>query len=537
MPRFAKQCAAADPTGFALVDILADGARELTWAQVDDALNRCANLLFDAGAAGQLGADHRIAVYADNAAETALAHLGGLLAGASSVPVNFHLTASEAAYILEDSGSGVVFVGPSTAVRGVEAAREAGVDTVIGWDCDGVDGVTDWAEWLAGGSPDDPSDDIVARPNLLYTSGTTGRPKGTELPPSMFAGGANMAEHLDELAKGGFAGFGTHLVVGPMYHTGPLSGMRLLCAGVPSVILTRFDAEVTLRAIDTYKTETTVMVPTHFVRMLALPDDVKEKYDVSSMRLMAHTGAKCPIDVKASMIEWFGPVFRDAYGATEVGTVCAITSEEWLEHRGSVGRSVPPFSALVLGDDMEELAPDTEGRLFFRDATGRGIIYPNDAVKTAESNPEPGLFTLGEIGYIDADGFVYITDRFSDMVVSGGVNVYPAEAEQLLIDHPDVADVGCIGVPHPDMGEMLVGLVQATDPSSPPDPATIAAWLRERLSAYKCPREYHVVDDLLRNTMGKINKRKLRDAWLAGELTELATTSSPDTPPSSKGRS
>ena len=517
MPRFAKECAALDPTGFALVD----GDREMTWADVDDALNRCANLLLAADREGELGSGHRIAVFAENAAETALAHLGGLLAGASSVPVNFHLTAAEAAYILEDSQTRVLFVGPETAERGVEAARAAGITNVIGWRCAEVDGVTEWDAWLAGGATDDPPDDVVPRPNLLYTSGTTGLPKGTELPPTMFAGGTDMAEHLELLAQGGFSGFGTHLVVGPMYHTGPLSGMRLLCAGVPSVILPKFDAEATLAAIERYRTETSVMVPTHFVRLLALPDDVKARYDVSSMKLIAHTGAKCPIDVKAAMIEWFGPVFRDAYGATEVGTVCTISSEEWMGHRGSVGRSVPPFSAVILDDDMREVASGIEGRLFFRDATGRGIVYPNDAAKTAASNPEPGLFTLGEIGYIDADGYVYITDRFSDMVVSGGANIYPAEAEQLLIHHPGVADVGCIGVPHADMGEMLIALVMPTDQQSPPDPAELSTWLRERLSHYKCPREYHVVTDLLRTTMGKINKLRLRDAWLAGDLTEV----------------
>jgi len=519
MPTFAKRRAAEDPTGFALVD----GSREYTWAEVDDALNRCANLLLAAGARGDLGDEHRIAVFAENAAETALAHLGGLLAGASTVPVNFHLTASEAAYILRDSESRVLFVGPETVARGVEAAAEAGVDTVIGWGCGDVFGVTDWAEWLATGATDDPPASVIPRPNLLYTSGTTGLPKGTELPPTMFAGGVDMAEHLERLAQGGFAVFGTHLVVGPMYHTGPLSGMRLLCAGVSSVILAKFDAEATLAAIDKYRTETTVMVPTHFVRMLALPDDVKAKYDVSSMKLMAHTGAKCPIDVKAAMIEWFGPVFRDAYGATEVGTVCAITSEEWLEHRGSVGRSIPPFHALILDEDLNELPPGTEGRLFFRDDTGRGIIYPNDPEKTAASNPEPGLFTLGEIGYLDDDGYVYITDRFNDMVVSGGVNIYPAEAELLLIDHPAIADVGCIGVPHPEMGEMLVALVMPEDAQSPPDTGELSSWLRDRLSHYKCPREYHLVADLGRSTMGKINKRRLRDAWLEGDIEPVAT--------------
>jgi long-chain acyl-CoA synthetase len=524
MPRFAKQRADDDPAGFALIDVTAHGTRAMTWAEVDESLNRCASRLIAAGDAGELGPDRRIAVYAENAAETALAHLGALLAGASSVPVNFHLNAHEAEYIFRDSGSGIVFVGPETSTRGLVAAKATGIATVVGWGCDNVDGVVPWTDWLAGGSAEDPSDAIVPRPNLLYTSGTTGRPKGTELPPTTFAGGVNMIDHLEALARTGFAGFGTHLVVGPMYHTGPLTGMRLLCAGVASVILNKFDAEATLAAIDRYRVETTTMVPTHFVRMLALSAETKKTYDVSSMKLVAHTGAKCPVDVKAAMIEWFGPVFVDAYGATEVGTVCSISSEEWLLHRGSVGRAISPFTAVVVDDDMNELPPNTEGRLFFRDATGRGIIYPNDAEKTAESNPEPGLFTLGEIGYKDDDEFVYITDRFSDMVVSGGVNIYPAEAEQVLINHHAVADVGCIGVPDSDMGEMLIGLVTPTDPTMPPDPAELGSWLRQRISHYKCPREYHVVDDLLRNTMGKINKRKLRDAWLSGELTPVAAT-------------
>ncbi|MGA1568849.1 MAG: AMP-binding protein, partial [Ilumatobacteraceae bacterium] len=343
------------------------------------------------------------------------------------------------------------------------------------------------------------------------------RPKGTELPPTMFAGGGSIDEHLEALKQNSFVPFGTHLVVGPMYHTGPLSGMRLLAAGVPSVILGRFDAEATLAAIDRYRAGSSVMVPTHFVRMLALPDEVKARYDVSSMQMLAHTGAKCPVDVKRSMIEWFGPVFRDAYGASEVGTVCTISSEEWLEHPGSVGRSVPPFTAVILDDDLNELPPNTEGPLYFRDDTGRGIVYPNDPEKTAAANPAPGLFTLGEIGYIDDDGYVFITDRFSDMVVSGGANLYPAEAEQILIDHPQVADCACIGVPHDEMGEELRALVIPVAGSSI-DVGELSAWMRERLTTMKCPRSFVLVGDLQRNTMGKINKRRLRDAYLAGEL-------------------
>lgn len=512
MPAFATSAAAADPTAFALVD----DRGEYTWAQVGDALNRCANNLL----ATDLGPVHRVAVFAENAAEVALAHLGALIAGASSVPVNFHLTAEEAEYILTDSDTRVLFVGPETAERGIAAARASGVGTVVAWRspelCDGST-VVDWEQWLAGADPEDPPTDHPPRPNLLYTSGTTGRPKGTELPPTMFAGGTTIDEHLAALQQNSFVPFGTHLVVGPMYHTGPLSGMRLLAAGVPSVVLARFDAEATLAAIDRYGAGSSVMVPTHFVRMLALPDEVKARYDVSSMKMLAHTGAKCPVDVKRSMIEWFGPVFRDAYGASEVGTVCTISSEEWLEHPGSVGKSVPPFTAVILDDDLNELAANTEGALFFHDETGRGIIYPNDAEKTAAANPRPGLFTLGEIGYIDDDGYVFITDRFSDMVVSGGANLYPAEAEQILIDHPLVADCACIGVPHDEMGEELRALVIPVA-GSDLDVAELSTWMRERLTPMKCPRSYVLVGDLQRNTMGKINKRRLRDAYLAGEL-------------------
>ncbi len=328
MTLFAAPLAQERPDEIALTD----PDRSMTWAEVDDVLNRAANAL----QALDLGPERRVAVFAENSIETALANLGGLLGSCSVVPVNFHLTADEVAYILDDSGTRVLFVGPETVERGLEAAAAAGVGTVVGWRCEPTDGVTPWADWLAAASGDEPDVDLPPRPNFLYTSGTTGRPKGTELPPTMFAAGATIEEHLEALKQNGFAAFGTHLVVGPMYHTGPLSGARLLAAGIPSVILGRFDGEATLRAIEEHRTESTVMVPTHFVRLLALPQEVKDQYDVSSMQLVAHTGAKCPVDVKRAMIEWWGPVFMDAYGATEVGTVCSITSEEWMEHPGSV---------------------------------------------------------------------------------------------------------------------------------------------------------------------------------------------------------
>ncbi len=503
MPTFSAELARERPDEVAL----RDEARAMGWAEIDDTLNRVANGLntYD------LGPNRRVAVFAENAVETAMANLGGLIAGASVVPVNFHLTAEEVAYILGDAGVQVLFADSKTLERAVAAAAQAEVPVVIAWHgaAEGAaEGTLAWEEWLAAQSGDPADESRAPRPNLLYTSGTTGRPKGTELPPTMFAGGDTVGEHLANLKMDPRADRGVHMVVGPMYHTGPLSGARLLAAGVPSVILGRFDAEKTLQAIEKYKVGNSVMVPTHFVRLLALPDDVKASYDLSSLVSISHTGAKCPVDVKKAMIEWWGPVFVDAYGASEVGTTCMITSEEWLEHPGSVGRALEPFTALILDDDGNELGPNQEGRLFFKDATGRGVVYHNDPEKSAAAHIAPGVFTLGEIAYMDDDGYVYITDRFSDMVVSGGVNIYPAEAEQVLIEHPAILDVACIGVPHAEMGEELKALAIPKD--DPVDADEVLAWCREQLSHYKCPRSLDWVDDLGRNTMGKINKRKLR---------------------------
>jgi long-chain acyl-CoA synthetase len=510
---FAKPYSIENPTEIAI----RDPQTELTWAEVDDVLNRCANGL----QAADLGPDARMAVFAENAVETAMANLGGLVAGASVVPVNFHLTAEEVAYILSDSDTRILFVGPETWERGVEAAGQSNVDTVIGWGAPADSGVTSWSDWLAGNDAGEPDVSVPPLPNLLYTSGTTGRPKGTDLPPTMFAGGDTVEEHLANFKAGTLERtggvIGPQLVVGPMYHTGPLSGTRQLIAGVSSIIMSRFNAEKTLEAIDKYGIFSSIMVPTHFVRLLALPDDVKAKYDVSSIVNISHTGAKCPVDVKRAMIEWFGPKFADAYGASEVGTTCMIGSEEWLKYPGSVGKSVPPFTARILDDDGNDVPPNTEGRLYFEDATGRGVIYHNDPEKSAEAHIAPGVFTLGEIAYMNEEGYVFITDRFSDMVVSGGVNIYPAEAEQVLIEHPAVLDVACISIPHKEMGEELKALVIAKEGEELPSSEVLIAWCRERLSHYKCPRTLDYVDDLGRNTMGKINKRKLRAPYWENE--------------------
>lgn len=509
-----RDSAASDPQGVAI----RDSHTALTWPQVNALINRVVNALN----ARDLGPSRRVAVFAENAVETVFAHLGTLHAGGSSVPVNFHLNADEVAYILKDSDTRLVFTGPENLARAVDAvALLDRAIPVVCWRAQGSlpAGVESFEAFVAGASDAEPSSDVPPRPNLMYTSGTTGFPKGVELPPTMFAGGKNIEEHVAALKGNRLASLGVHLVVGPMYHTGPLSGVRVLAAGTPVVIMEKFDPERTLELIQTYKAASSVMVPTHFKRMLDLPDNVRAKYDLSSMKVLSHTGAKCPIDVKKRMIEWFGPVFVDAYGATEVGTVCSITSVEWLEHPGSVGRVVnPPFArCIVVDDDGNELPAGTEGRLFFEDSTGRGVVYPNDPEKSKNAHLRPGVFTLGEIGYVDPDGYVYITDRFSDMIVSGGVNIYPAEAEKVLIEHPGVADVAVIGVPDADMGEAVKALVVPKDPNNPPTPEELIALCREQLAGYKCPRTLDIVSSVGRNAMGKINKRELRAPyWESG---------------------
>jgi acyl-CoA synthetase (AMP-forming)/AMP-acid ligase II len=437
-------------------------------------------------------AGRRLAVMGENGADTLVAHLGALSAGVSSVPVARYLGVEEIVHILEDSGAGALLSGPGTAEVAAKAAAVAGVPHLL------FDG------WL-GATPTPPHVDRPAATLLVYTSGTTGRPKGTEmrwlrrLP-------ATVGEHLAAVAAGSPFPPGPHLVVGPLHHTGPLSALRHALAGGTVVVLDRFDAEEVLRAIEEHGVASSVMVPTHFSRLLALPAGARAGADVSSLRRVIHTGAACPPAVKRAMIDWWGPVLSEAYGGSESGTVCAIESEEWLAHPGSVGRPVPGFEAFVVGQDGSVLPSGEEGALWFRDLTGRGVRYHG----TASEATEPGLFTLGEIGRIDADGYVYITDRQSDMVVSGGVNLYPAEAEAALAQHPAVADVAVIGVPHADMGEALHALVVATPGVTPPAPGELDRFCRARLAAPKCPRSYELVATVGRNAMGKVDKRALR---------------------------
>lgn len=493
---------AAIPLPSAEGALVVDERRAWTAGEVGDVVDRIAHQVRAATSGGR----RRVAVFAENAAESVIAHVGGLRSGASVVAVSSHLAAPEVAHLLRVAQVALVIAGPQTVERAKAAAAEVGHGDVIAW------GGPGWDAWLAAAPAGPPPDDRPISPNLLFTSGTTGTPKATELPPNVFPRRDRWAGFLEATRGNRFVGLGRHLVVAPLHHTGPLNAVRALAVGTPIGVLARFDAERVLEAIPRWEIGSTTLVPTHLSRLAALPATARDGADVSSLQLVFQTGSACPVPVKRAMIDWWGPVFLEAYGATEVGVTTAITSADWLDHPGSVGRAVAPYEAVVVDDDGRELPPDTEGRLCFRDATGRGIVYHDDPERTAAAHVAPGVFTLGEIGRVDPDGWVYITDRFADMVVTGGVNVYPAEMEHVLVDHPGVADVAGIAAAHPDLGEQLVALVVPADPGAPPSLDELQAWCEQRLSRFKCPREIRLVATLDRSPLGKLDKRALRTA-------------------------
>jgi long-chain acyl-CoA synthetase len=494
-----------------------DSGAALTWRELDALLNRAVNALL----ARDLGPDRRVAVFAENSATTIVAYLTEILAGCSGVPINYHLRAEECAYILKDSGAALMFVGPETVDAGVEAAAQAGGIPVVAWGVEGRDDVESWEDFVASGSDAEPPEDLKPLPYLHYTSGTTGFPKGTETPPNLYPGGElpTMREHMEALVEATPREDGAWLTMAPLYHSGQVSSVKRALAGGRSLVLyKRFDAETILGVIEQHRIGGVLMVPTHFVRLLALPQDVRDKYDVSSMRQLSHVGAPCPVDVKYQMMDWFGPVVYEGYGATEQGVVSSITPQEWLDHPGSVGKVREGLELHVIGEEGEELGPNQVGRLYFRDLSGFDVKFHNDDDKTASVHLRDDIWTIGEVGYVDDEGYLYLTDRFSDMVISGGVNIYPAEAEQVMMELEGVGDVACIGIADADLGEVLKGLVVPSDFDNPPDPQDLIAQTQERLSKYKCPRTVEFVTDLGRNPLGKLNKQQLRDRYERGDV-------------------
>lgn len=489
----------------------------LSWAQLSDVTTRLGNVLLAKAGNG------RIAVVGDNTNPTVIAHVAALVNGFSSVGVNPKLRAEEIEHILRDSSASLVVVAPGAAEQGVLAAAKVGIP-VLSWPGDTTYGELHWDEELAKAGNEWLGANRRSHSPVLYTSGTSGFPSGTEVQWTDEIG--ETVTDLIDLYRLSLAAMpaGPHIVVGPLYHNGPLLAMRMIVAGRPVVIMKKYDAEGALELIDEFKVESTVMVPTHLNRLMNVPDEIKAKYDVSSMGTIRLTGAACPIAVKEGILAWFGPIITESYGGTETHAVASISAQEALLKPGSVGRTLPRWSVLVVDDAGNEVSAGQSGRLFFIDKLGRGVQFLNNPEKTAAAHLRPGVCTVGDIGYVDDDGYIYLNDRSVDMVISGGVNIYPAECERILMSHPSIADVAAVGLPDDDMGERMVAVVVLKDDQIGLTGESLNSFCREHLAPYKCPKEYQFLSTTGRNAIGKVNKRQLREALLSGNPEELLVT-------------
>ena len=377
---------------------------------------------------------------------------------------------------------------------------------------DPIPGYESWQTALAS-QPKTPLDEESEGAPMVYSSGTTGRPKGIKHPLPEGPMGAPNSISMVLAGLYGVSESSVYLSPAPLYHAAPLS-FTLACQrmGITVVVMEQFDAIESLALIEKYRVTHSQWVPTMFVRMLKLPEEERARFDVSSLEVAIHAAAPCPIPIKESMIDWWGPVIYEYYAGSEGNGFCALNSEEWLAHKGSVGRPLTA-TAHILNEAFEELPTGEAGGIYFE--SGAAFEYHNAPEKTADSRSPQGYSTLGDIGYLDEDGFLYLTDRKAHMIISGGVNIYPQETENILITHPKVADVAVIGVPNEDFGEEVKAVVQLleTVDASPELAQELIDFCNERISHYKCPRSVDFEAQLPRHPTGKLYKRLLKDRY------------------------
>lgn len=491
-----------------------DDVTELTWTELDHRVNRWIGLLRTSG----LDTGDRVALVTGNRCATFEAVLACLHSGLTVVPVNWHFTAAEIGHLLADSGARALVADPEHAATAAEAAGSRPEPLLLAavTGADEVAGLAPLEPRLADADAAEPLDQRCGHV-LFYTSGTTGRPKGVV--NDLFVTGAPMARLARTVemlgAAFGIPAAGRDLLVGPWYHSGQLffSAFPLL-RGCTLVLRQRFDPASTLRDIDSLGIALTHLVPTQFVRLLRLDAATREAFDGGSLRRVWHGGGACPPDVKRAVIEWWGPVFVEYYAATEIGIATTIDSAEWLARPGSVGRAGPGTELLVVDDAGRSQPVGTEGRVFLR-RQGRDFHYHNAPDKTADAHLEPGVYTVGDVGRLDEDGYLYLTGRSAELVVSGGVNVYPAEVEAVLLTHPAVRDAVVIGVPDDEFGERVAALVAAEDGAVGGEELTgvLDRHCRERLAGFKVPRRWHLVPDLPRDPSGKLRRAELREQY------------------------
>jgi long-chain acyl-CoA synthetase len=499
--------------------IMAESGEAVTYAELEARSNRLAHLL---RARGLRRLDH-YAIFMENNARYVESCSAGARAGLYYTCVNSFLTSEELAYILINSESKVLIT--SAAKQSVALATLGSCPNIEL--CLIVDGEGDGErvqnlDAAAAPFPATPIADQSLGAAMLYSSGTTGRPKGIlrPLPLQPPSQPLPLYSFVDKLWR--YRDGMVYLSPAPLYHSAPQAAVSLAIDRASTVIIMEsFDAERYLQLVETYKVTHSQLVPTMFSRMLKLPADVRRRYDLSSLEIAVHAAAPCPVPVKEAMIAWWGPIIHEYYGATEGLGFAACDSAQWLAHKGTVGKVM--FGELhVLDAQMQPCPTGTSGTLWFKTATP--FEYFNDPVKTAEARSRDGtMSTVGDVGYVDDDGYLYLTDRATFMIISGGVNIYPQECENLLITHPKVADAAVFGVPNEDLGEEVKAAVQLM-PGIAPGPdvtAELLAFCAAHLSRQKCPRSIDFEIELPRLPTGKLYKRLLRDRYWQGHKTRI----------------
>lgn len=500
--------AKTDPSKPAVV--MAESGRSLTYGELDDQSRRLAVALHDLG----LRKGDVIAMLSDNAPECFVIYWAALRSGLYLTAVNFHLAADEAAYIVNDCGAKVLFAsGRLAGLADWVLAGSSGLESAysFGGEVSGYESFEDLLA-IAGDRT------LAVQPrgsDMLYSSGTTGRPKGIKpplLPITVDQPGDPLTAMLGSML--GLSADDRYLSPAPIYHAAPLRWCGAVQAhGGTVIVQERFDAEAFLRAVQDHGVTLTQVVPTMFVRMLQLPEEVRRSCDLSSLRMAVHAAAPCPVDVKQAMIDWWGPILVEYYSSTEMSGLTMISSPEWLAKPGSVGRAV--IGTVHICDDAGAELPAGEVGLVYFEREERPFEYHNDPIKTrgAEHPRHQNWTAIGDVGFVDDDGYLYLTDRASFMIISGGVNIYPQEIENALTMHPAVYDVAVIGRPDPVMGEQVTAVIAVRKGVvAGPDLADeLIAYARTKVSAFKAPRAVEFVEELPRTPTGKLIKRTLVD--------------------------
>lgn len=482
--------------------ILHPSGVRISFAELEAAANRLAHHFRAAG----LREGDTVAVLMENNRHMHAVMWAARRSGLYYATISTHLTPDEVAYILDNSGAEAIV--SSRALRDVCVGLDGHLPGLRLIADDDLDGWQRYPECVAH-HPATPIADEREGDLLQYSSGTTGRPKGIrrELPHVTPEQAGVMMAPL--LGAAGIDGSSVYLSPAPLYHTAPAFwSMSVQALGGTVVVLERFTPEGALEAIERHRVTNGQFVPTMFVRMLKLPKEIRDSYDVSSLRRVVHAAAPCPPEVKRGMIEWWGPIVDEFYGSSEGVGVSYIRAQEWLAHPGSVGRPLAGVPHIV-GEDGTELPPGQPGEIYFEG--GLPFQYLGDAAKTSAAFNDRGWASVGDIGYLDEDGYLYLTDRRHHMIISGGVNIYPQEVEDMLIGHPQVLDAAVFGIPDPVMGQSVKAVVQTLDPADATEELaqTLLEWLRERLAHYKCPRSISFEERLPRTDAGKLIKRDL----------------------------